>query len=106
MAESEDESSGGGVAGNCGDGGHREREESGDKRLEAFDHVVEAIASGGGGTGGLSPTKVEAIGEEPAVGGGYENGATDGLRLNLGESCDERVDEGWAETVFVVAGEG
>lgn len=73
MAEGESETGGGGVAGDSGDGGHGEREKGGDDWLEDVDHVEYAVSSGGFGGGGLSPGKVEAVGEEAAMGGCDEN---------------------------------
>ena len=93
MAEREEESGGGGVAGEGGDCGHREGEESGDDGFEGGDQVVESIYGAGGGAGGLGPCKVEAVGEEFAVGDGDECGTMDSLGFDLGESEDESFDE-------------
>lgn len=69
MGEGERETGGGSVARDGGDGGHGKRDKGGDDRLEVMDHVEEAISSGGFGGGGLGPWKIEAVGEEAAMGG-------------------------------------
>ena len=82
MAKHEEESRGGGVA-----------RESIYDWFEGSDQVVESIYGVGGGAGGLGPCKVEAVGEEFAVGGGDECGALDSLGFDLGQSEDESFDE-------------
>ena len=106
MAKSESKTGGGGMAGDSGDGGHGEREKGGDDRLEDMNHVEYAVSSGGFGGGGLSPGKVEAIGEEAAMGGGDQNGTGSGLGVDLGEKREEGGNQGWSDPVLVVAGEG
>ena len=96
--ESEDESTGGGVARDGGNGWDREGEEGDDDWSEGFDHLVEAEASRG-----LALRDVDAIAEELAASDGDESwAAIDGLGVDLGESRKERVDEVWAETVLVI----
>lgn len=73
MAEGESETGGGSVAGDSGDGGHGEREKGGDDWLEDVNHVDYAISSGGFGGGCLGPGKVEAVGEETAMGSGEKD---------------------------------
>ena len=98
MAEREDQSAGGGVAGDGGDGRDGEGEESRNDGSEGLDHLVEAAAGVG-----LAPRDVEAVAEELAVSDGNEGGAAiDGLGVDLGGSGEERVDEIWAESVLVI----
>ena len=52
MVESKNETGGGGMAGDSGDGGHGEREKSGGDLLEDVDEVEYAVCSGGFGGGG------------------------------------------------------
>lgn len=54
----------------------------------------------------MGPRKVEAVGEEAAMGSGEENRAARGLGLDLGKKREEGGNEGWADPVLVVAGEG
>ena len=61
------------MAGDSGDGGHGEREKSGGDLLEDVDEVEYAVCSGGFGGGGQGPGKVEAVGEEAAMGSGEED---------------------------------
>jgi len=93
VAEREEESGSGGMAGEGGDYGHREGEESEDDWFEGSDQVVESIYCAGGGAGGLGLCEVEAVGEEFAMGGGDECRAMDNLGFDLGESEDESFDE-------------
>ena len=93
MAEHEEESGGGSVAREGNDCGHREGKESGDDWFEGSNQVVESIYGVRGGAGKLGPCKVEAVGEEFAVGDGDECGTMDSLGFDLGESEDESFDE-------------
>lgn len=91
-----------------GDGGHREGHEVRDHGIEEGDEGRKALAGGGGGSGGVGPSEVEAVGEEPALGGGDEGGAVrcgGVFGADLGEGGSERRDEIGVEAVLVVAGE-
>ena len=86
--ESEDESTGGGMAGDGGNGWDGEGEEGVNEWSEGFDHLVEAEASRG-----LALRDVDAIAEELAASDGDESeAAIDGLGVDLGESGEESVD--------------
>ena len=98
VAEREDQSAGGGVAGYGSDGWDGEGEESGHDGSEGFDHLVEEAAGVG-----LAPRDVEAVAKEFAVSDGDEGGAAiNGLGVDLGESREERVNERWAEPMLVI----
>ena len=106
MAKREDESSGGGVAGDGGDGGHRKGEEF---RYDGAEHGVsedESVLLGLSLGRGPGPIEVVAVGEVFAVGGGDEGGGGGGGFL--AEAAEGGVDggeEGGVEAVLAVAGE-
>ena len=98
VAEREDQSAGGGVAGYGSDGWDGEGEESGHDAFEGFDHLVEVAAGIG-----LAPRDVEAVAKEFNVSDSDKGGAAiDGLGVDLGESREERVNERWAEPMLVI----
>lgn len=105
MRDGEDDTSGGGMAGNGGNGGHREGDERRHDLAEGIGHVAEAVACAGLGSCCSRPAEVEAVAEE-LVGAvacdGDEGGACGGLRFNLRESREEGGYEGGVETVLIV----
>jgi len=103
VAEREEAPARGGVARDGGDGGHGQREEVGGEQAERGDELAEARA------GSARPPDVEAVGEEAALADGHERAPGPRLGRALrggGDGGAERGDEGVAQPVLAVAGEG
>ncbi|KAL8142788.1 hypothetical protein V2J09_015820 [Rumex salicifolius] len=104
VRECEDESGGGGVAGDRGDSRHREGDEVGDKSLHVGNHVPESLLK----SGRLGPGEVKSVGEEPALGDGDERvgSAVGGLGFRLRESGSDGIHQIWIEAVLAFARQG